>query len=229
MVLKNYYPLNESSGNTAYDHSGNDNHGTINDGVLGQTSVVGSTGLKCTSSSEYVALPWYFDSTLSHSLTINLWFKRTSTTTSSHRRIVSHDASEYYRMAIDNGNIEWYGREDSSAGQNIFSPNSVPTDEWVMWTGIIDSDRSELRLYKNGEKVASTSGSYGTWGSGSTRYGFLMDGSEASSFDGSRNNDYARGVLSEVRYYYRPLTVSEIQYLYNVSNRGLQTTSKKTS
>ncbi|WP_414838230.1 LamG domain-containing protein [Candidatus Nanosalina sp. VS9-1] len=229
MVLKSYYPLNESSGSTAYDHSGNENHGAINAGALGQPSVAGSTGLKCTSSLEYVALPWYFDSVRSHSLTVNLWFKRTSTTTSQRRRIVSHDASEYYRMAVDNGDIEWYGRESSSTGQRIYSPNSVPVDEWVMWTGIIDSDKGELRLYKNGEQVSSTSGSYSTWGSGITRYGFLMDGSEATNFNGSRNGDYARGVLSEVRYYYRPLTTSEIQYLYSVSQRGLQTTSKKSS
>lgn len=123
MVLRSYYPLNESSGNTAYDHSGNENHGTINAGTLGETSVVGSKGLKCTSSSEYVALPWSFDSTISHSLTINLWFKQTSSTTSSYRRIVSHDGSEYYRMSIDNGDIEWYGRENGSSGQRIYSPN----------------------------------------------------------------------------------------------------------
>jgi hypothetical protein len=229
VVLVRYYPLNESSGSTAYDHSGNESHGTINAGTLDQQSVVGSRGLKCTESSEYVALPWYFDSTRSQSLTVNLWFKRTSITTSDHRRIVSHDASEYYRMAIDNGNIEWYGRESGSSGQNIFSPNSVPVGEWVMWTGIIDSDIGELRLYKNGERVAATSGAYGTWGSGTTRYGFFMDGSEASSFDGTRNNDYARGVLSEVRYYNRTLTPSEIQYLYAVSQRGRKVTNSKSS
>jgi hypothetical protein len=60
-------------------------------------------------------------------------------------------------------------------------------------------------------------------GSGTTRYGFLGDGSEASSFDGSRNGFYYEGVIDEVRIWNVARTASEINSNMNTCLVGNET------
>ena len=229
--MKAYLPLTEDSGSVLYDHSGNGYDADLMGGRLDVQGILGTSGVECSSGSEYVALPWAYDKTLSHPLTVNFWFKKNGVGNGGGDRVISHDASEYYHFMIhenSNGEMSFYGRESSSSGTRITGSDPVPVGEWHMWTGVIDVDQSEIRLYKNGELDVSASGSYTTWGSGTTRYGFLFDGSEASSYDGGRNSVWADGVLAEVRFYHRVLTDPEIQYLYEVGSQGWALTNSQT-
>ena len=52
-------------------------------------------------------------------------------------------------------------------------------------------------------------------GTGATRFGFMGDGSEATTFNGTRNNFYYEGLLDEIKIYDRALTGSEVLDLFN--------------
>jgi len=214
MTLIGYWPLNENSGNTAYDHSGNENHGSLNNINKG---VSGPLGQKCFSfngSSSYISTNFSVDQTGSTSYTLCAWAK-TDDTSGTTRQIVSSDNGGYdWSILQSKENLEW----ELFTGEGVLSSGISLDTNWHHIVGVFDIDKNETRLFVDGELTAT---------------GLVdKDTSNNEIFIGENPgnmNETWNGKISEVRIYDRPIIKSEVQYLYNVGKRGLQTTSKKSS
>lgn len=106
-----------------------------------------------------------------------------------------------------------YGFFTSSG--NAYVNSDIPTCTWLHLTGVLSEN--EAVFYINGIREASVPAS--------------SDFSDLKVCIGKRydKNDHTNGKICEVRIYDRPLTKYEVQYLYQVGSRGLQTTNKETS
>jgi len=224
MTLIGYWPLNEDSGNTAYDHSGNENHGTINDGgdstVPGANGVLGQNAYSFDGNNDYVNIDY---STGQYSdFTASLWVKHDdwsgngregafATGENRSSKPLNWDRDDPYQFAHYRGDAT--GRV--MRVQNI-------SDGWhhvVVTQRRIDSSTIKLKMYWDGKQVDQASGDYEN-----------VDLTKFVYIGWNTTSGYEwNGKISEVRIYQRPITPSEIQYLYNTSKRGQNTTSKKTS
>ena len=221
-MLKAYWPLNEDSGATeAKDHSGNENHGTINDGgdstVPGATGILSQNAYSFDGSNDYVGAQ---DSSVldGSPVSVSAWVKTSSTG----EKVIT---AKFTSSSPYDG--YWYGQGGSggiriclgSDGQVCYEIGDFPNDgSWHMLS--FTYDNSVLNIYQDGQLVDSKSESISIKDTATDfQIGFGQWGVQ---------NQW-NGKISEVRIYDRPLTQSEIQYLYNVGKRGLQTTSKKSS
>ena len=227
MTLNGYWPLNEESGE-ALDHSGSENHGTLNGGVTqGVTGLLGDTSYSFSGDGGEVDSESALISGQS-SLTASAWINAESITSSSNsehyesnNQIVSNIEgwdNDTWAMALDSSNEVFFYIDEGGNEINFRSSSGpVTTNEWIHITCVYQASRF-MKIYVNGTKVAENSVSTGTLGNTTNSLKISLDGS--NSFNGK---------ISEVRIYDRPLTKSEIQYLYSVGERGLQVTSKKSS
>jgi len=227
MTLIGYWPLNEDSdASEAKDHSGNENHGTINDG--GDSTVPGANGIlgqnaysfdgkndsvnlrNFSKFSSYTLSGWFnvkdystgdflttFHITKNNDVHPGLWH-------SSH----SGDPIESFRF--------W--QRDNNGTNHEFYSDKLSTETWhhfaQIWNGSI------MKGFINGVNVGETS---------VTSINTSREASDAIGYSPTRSRYAFNGRMAEMRIYNRPLTKSEIQYLYNTSKRGQQVTSKKTS
>ena len=221
MTLVGYWPLNEDSGDKAYDHSGNENHGTINNS--GDSTVPGAKGpldqdsYSFNGSNDYVDLGGsdFFDLNAPFTLSGWIWIDSSHPNLSDEEwnLLGKYDGSDgwIFRHWRDGLHLYYSGTEYTTKNYN---PNR---ETWHHWT--IKHDGSNLDFFINGELFDSLSISNSTTSSTQTLK------------IGQRGDDrlFTTGKISEVRIYNRPLTKSEVQYLHSVGQRGLQTTSKKAS
>ncbi|WP_414838079.1 LamG domain-containing protein [Candidatus Nanosalina sp. VS9-1] len=213
MTLIGYWPLNENSGK-AYDHSGNDNHGTVNGGVTqGTTGLLGDNAYNFNGSDSYV--DYGFSKNFSK-VSMFCWIYITDI--SNYDSLISKYGGEnsvggrsYELLQNDQGGIRFHTSDD-----RFDSDSQIQESQWhhvgATWDGnqariFIDGkqDNSSQNLTHNTNNI--------TWQTGRS----------------PRSTNYTQGKISEVRIYNRPITEREVQYLYQVGSRGLQTTSKKTS
>lgn len=226
MTLIGYWPLNESSGNTAYDHSGNENHGTINDGgdstVPGANGILGQNSYNFDGSDDKVRVPDDVTLNIQSAITVSLWINPDNLNDGDFHRVLSngdatHSWAFYQRDTNSEFSVILYDANNDSVHFHSFD---LSENTWQKVSFTYDKTGSFV-VYVDGLEIFSET----------------ADGSDledASGFDfyiggESGDNQYFDGKISEVRIYDRPLTASEIQYLYTVGKRGLQTTSKKSS
>lgn len=233
--------MDEGSGDTLSDSSGNNYDGQRNgftDGWIGsdggqwnsRSDVVFSSGDSLTfdGSDDYVAIEdlHYDTSGEITELTVSAWVKIPAG--GGDWSIVDFDRSEYYTCAagIPDGGTTGTG---DVVGFHTTSPNTstgngdmwgnidVRDGNWHFITWVYDSSvTNEKKIFVDGQLDAEADqhpDGEGL-GTGTTRYGFIGDGSEASSFDGSRNDIYYEGSIDEVRIYDRALNEDKIQTLY---------------
>ena len=221
LVLIGYWPLNETSGGTAYDHSGKEYSGTVNNG--GDSTVVGDsegpTGENAYSfdgSNDYVQLP--FDVSQFGNISISAWVRPKNTFSNlcvlGSRDI--GDTNDLVRLELTSGSLTFQTIDSGTSTYGISSVSSYNSDEWVQVVGTFDSNQG-YKLYKNMEEVGSSGKTTFHTNGVNEQIGRRNDGSNFN------------GAISEVRLYNRVLTPREIQYLYNVSQRGRMVSSKKKS
>ena len=228
MTLVGYWPLNEDSDATeAKDHSGNENHGTINDG--GDSTVPGANGILGQKAYSFDGSDGNIrhDYSTSKSFTVNMWIKSgTSNWTSSGCGWSDRSSSGFILHPRDN-DTTWSGYVLSDSFNDFYriAEISIPDiTNWHMYTITHDNSSNTSRMFLDGRKVAQAS----TTTSRAVRTNTATIGhDDLDSY--SAGERPLNGKISEARYYTRPLTASEIQYFYNASKRGQQTTSKKTS
>ena len=210
MTLIGYWPLNESSGD-ALDYSGSENHGSISGGVTQGASGLlsrsaysfdGSTGEVSLSSysslGQYTVCGWAYSENVSHT--------EYQTTLAVQQNNAIHPGIAGSSQS-NTGDFRAY-----HDGTKIFG--QAPEKTWFQWTQVWTG--SNLILYMDGREVGSKSVS--TNSSANNGIGI-----------GARSGNYHfKGRQCEIRLYNRALTASEIQYLYEVPQRGHYASSKRT-
>ena len=136
------------------------------------------------------------------------------------------DRSEVFNFYLGgNGRIYMSGRSSNNGGfsqyYDIFGNNTYNDGEWhhIGWTFSVANQK--IVMYGDGEidRVFDTNGSMTALGSGSNRYAFIGDGSEATSENGSKNNIHYQGDIGALHFYDSvALTAKQVKEKY-VSKR----------
>lgn len=213
MTLIGYWPLNEDTGE-AQDHSFNGNNGSLYGGVTqGVTGLLGENSYSFDGTDDYVQIPDYSLFSVSE-VTISVWVKRDGS--KSQEYIFDGRGHEYWIKEDDGTEKPRFGLRIGGSSYAVIA-GTLPDNEWTHIVGVYNGQ--QVKLYIEGDEAnsESVSGSIDK-SSGNPQIGRYQGG--GYNFQGD---------ISEVRIYDRPLTKSEVQYLYNVGKRGLQTTNKKTS
>ena len=163
---------------------------------------------------DYVAIKgMYYATTSLSTLTVEAWVKTTvnSGNWNDNWSIVDFDRSEYYNVYItaDNGYVG-FSTTGGGATDDFYGVTAVNDGNWHHIAAVYDG--TDKRIYVDGvldaTKANAHSGS--DLGTGNTRYGFLGDGSEADTYNGSRNEIYYQGDIDEVRVWSDVRTATEI-------------------
>lgn len=205
---------------------------SIESGHIGSPSLNDRASILFKGTGSHGALDHYYADTKSHGLTCACWVKWDGTKTNTDGRTLNYDASEYWRMGVDGNNGDsgyFYGRSATdNDGNRAINSSSFPVNTWTLQVGVIDTSANEVRYYEDGTHVATdTTYDYTSWGSGLTRYGFLAEGSEATSQNGSTNGSGVNGDYAFAAVWHRVLSDSSIQELYDLGTSGNLTTGKK--
>lgn len=207
-TLEGHWPLTEDSGSTAYDYSGNENHGTSNGGA-GPTGDGTVTGPFSNSAYHFaggdnfigVSSPNIDDTS---GVSFSGWARADDLT------------DERVLFSVDLNNTHWTLRFTASPGIQFFYRNTS-SDEPVasnltpstgVWYHIVGTyDGSTLRLYIDGVEDASSSTSA------------ALDQTESENYLAKRfgSTDFMVGDLSDLRIYSRALSPQEVQYLYQAA------------
>ena len=165
-------------------------------------------------------------------LTIESWIKCNSGTTShtsDQRIILSFDRSAVFRFSIGTdasassaSGKPYFGFDTGTVydiGATSYS-GDLRDDAWHQVCVTFDS--SNVRFYVDGTLVHTSTGSYGSISSQAEtetpRYGWIGNGSEATSAGGSRlPGDLFYGFISKINYYYRTLSDAEIEQNFNAT------------
>lgn len=224
-MLIAYWPLNEESGTTSYDHSGNEFHGTVNGaGPAGTGTTNGPLGQKAYSfdgTDDYINVGQKFQFSDSDSFSFTGWYLRESVDYTNAPRLLGFDTTAGFGLLFDDtwiqGDDDIVFRYDS---ENLESGVGGEVGVWYFFS--VTYDGSTAKLYVDGELKAEDSSV--TWTDPVDD--FIIG---TSGRDGGLQGEYFDGIISEIRIYNRPLKKSEIRYLYSVGKKGHQVTSKKSS
>jgi hypothetical protein len=204
-----FWPLNEGSGTTTADASGNGRNAQ----VVGASWATGFSGnaLSFNGASTYAdAGPFNVTGT---AVTIAAWFKA-STLPDTDPRIVSKatGASEqdhYFMVSTTNASgarLRFRLKTGGSTKTLIASSQTVPAGQWVHMAATYDG--ATMRLYQNGVQVGSMPAS-----------GNIDGNSSAPVCIGANPNAYGvfNGLIDDVRLYSRAMSAADIAVLANAA------------
>ncbi|MBN2325424.1 MAG: DUF2341 domain-containing protein [Spirochaetes bacterium] len=196
--------LDETSGSYE-DSTGNGHAGEAINGVSrGAPGRVGRCA-ELDGSDDYIALDMsYSGQGAVPLLTVNVWFRTTfaGSAYNDNWAFVDFDRSDFYDFYVtgDTGSLE-FSTTASSGGTDDFVANTVGLNDgtWRLAWAVYDGTDKHIYLMDSLDGTSSNPHSGAGFGSSSTRWGFVGDGSEATTYDGTRNNIYYEGALDEVR------------------------------
>ncbi len=192
------YSFDEGSGTTVADASGNGNNGTIS-GATWTSSAKYGNALVFNGTSSRVNVPNSTSLQLTNAMTLEAWVNPT-TVTSAWRDVIYKGNDNYYLEATSSksgrpvGGATIGGTHYNAVGTAVL-PTSTFTHLAATYNG------SAVRLFVNGNQVASTPAS------GS----ILTSGSQLQIGSDSNFGQYFAGTIDEVRIYNAALTQSQIQ------------------
>ena len=207
--LVGYWPLDEGTGTTAYDASGNGNNGTLTNGPLWQSGSSCEVGncLSFNGTSNYISLPSgiYF----SGPFTVTGWvYVRSYNTWSRLLDFGNGASSDNVLFAISQSSSgdayleSWNG---GTRGFSLSSGSPIPLNQWVFLAGVADGNNAAI--YKNGQLWTSMATTFTS--TGVTRTTNYIGRSNWSA------DSYANALFDDIRIYNRALSAQDIQDLYN--------------
>ncbi|MBN1390101.1 MAG: FG-GAP repeat protein, partial [Candidatus Thermoplasmatota archaeon] len=141
------------------------------------------------------------------------WFKTTESGMGQNLNwaFLDFDRSEYFNIYVrgDNGNMGFSTKSDNGI-DDLIGTTAVNDGDWHFMCAVYDG--TDKYLYLDGDLEAIAENPHNGLGLGTTatRFGFIGDGSEATTFDGNRNEYYFKGKIDDVGYFGRALTFDEI-------------------
>ena len=213
------FSLNENSGTQIADTIGGF-AGTM----YGATWTAGVDGSALNfDGNDYVALDMFYQNGDSLPVfTVSVWYKTTVSggAYNTNWALLDFDRSDWFDVYVrgDNGRLAFSG--DDSGGVSgifdIYADTDSNDGAWHHGVVVYDSVNDFVKFYLDGQPDGvHTYADVGPISASTTRYGFLGDGSEATSFNGSRNNRYYEGAIDELQIYYRAFTDAEVLGLYD--------------
>ena len=196
--------LDETSGSYE-DSTGNGHAGeAINSVTRGVSGRVGPCA-QFDGSDDYIALDMsYSGQGAVPLLTISVWFSSTFSGASYNDNwaFVDFDRSDFYDFYVtaDTGTLE-FSTTASSGGTDDFVAGTAGLNDgaWRLAWAVYDGTDKFVYLQDTLDGTSPNPHSGAGVGSSSTRWGFVGDGSEATTYDGSRNNIHYEGMMDEVR------------------------------
>lgn len=151
-------------------------------------------------------------------MTVSSWVKTSHNHNSwtSNWAILDFDRSEYFNFFVHgNGKVSFCSKNASGGIHDFHAGQSgqVNNDEWHHVVATYDG--TQKKIYIDGVLIQSAMTPGLAIGSGTTRYGFIGDGSEANSYNGNRNGIYFNGQLDEIRLYNISLSPGRIITEFN--------------
>jgi hypothetical protein len=143
--------------------------------------------------------------------------------------VLDLDRSEYFNVSLGGTNrsgstVEFATNSDLGGGiDDMVGTVDVKDGQWHHIAAVYDG--ADKYLYVDGVLDSQKSNPHNgqPLGSNQTRYGFIGDGSEASSYDASRNNTYYKGWIAQVDLWERVLTADEIKQRMHSELAGSET------
>lgn len=221
-LLKGYYNFEQASGDlldlsgNAYDSAAVNVSSRTASGILNGNCFQFDTG------SDYVSLGQAFQFSDSEAFSISVWFKRTSL--DKNDRLLGFDTTAGWGFLFDGGYVD--GGNDlvfRFDRTNLTSGAASANDEWFHAV-VSRKSTGRIRFYIDGKLKASTKNS--SWTTPTDDFILGSTGRDGGVYS---TDERFNGFVDELRVYDRPLTRSEVQYLYSVGRRGLQVTGKKSS
>lgn len=222
--LVGYWPLQEKSGVTAYDFSGNGHHATVNGATQGASGLLGTSAYAFDGTNDYVVIP--DDDALDvERIALSAWIHPDSV--GQHRIVTKddHDVDRSWDLYVADGKdrdgrLELKFHASIGGSLSLLRPGDahVPTGVWSHVAATYDG--SAMKLYIDGTLTGENTDPSGSL--------------DASTMDvtigtyGDVSQDWFDGRLSAVRIYDRALSASEVQALYDVATTpGTITTASK--
>jgi hypothetical protein len=204
--------LDETSGTTASDSSGNSNNGTLQNGPTWTTGRSGGAlNLDGVDDSVYINNSSTVSS-ITNGVTVAAWVYRPATQ-SGFNSVVSREVGttdkEHFYLGFQNGNYRWFVNT-TSGYSNISLGGASPVGQWVHMVGTYDG--STVSLYVNGALAFSTPQS-GTFPSDTSGIAIGVNHNSASRLP----DDPFSGKVDDVNIYAYALTAQEVQQLYQAA------------
>ena len=163
---------------------------------------------------DYIALQMQYTGTNAiASLTVEAWVNTafSGSSYSDNWAIIDFDRSDFYNVYVrgDNGHVGF-----STYGGNIHDfQGSVVINDGLWHHIAVVYDGNDKYIYVDGVLDATVANPHSgsALGKNTTRYGLIGDGSEATAYNGSRNNRYYDGSVSELRIWHTARTGPQIQ------------------
>lgn len=220
--LVGYWPLQEDSGSTAYDFSGNNNDGTYNGPTLGQTGLLGTTAPSFDGTDDTVTVP--DDAVISalDPITVGFWFNPSTD-------LSGGSANNWNFIRKD---TEWVVDNDGSLGDGsaiamgiygdrlTTSKSSWFSGTWYQIYFVLDSANGRFEVFVDGtsDNSKTPGDNTNTDSSNDVYIGERQDGTYSYP-----------GRIADIRLHDTALSASEIQTLYDVvATQGAWESTTKT-
>lgn len=207
-----WWKLDEGSGTRAADSSGHGNDGTLRNGPVWVKGILGSA-LRFDGVNDYVAINnLRYNRKGIPAVTVATWVR---TTKGGDQIIASFGRDDYWHLVIsgnvaNDGEIGWLVTTDAGLA-GVRSRVRIDDGRWRHVAAVFDN--GTLTVYVDGE-ASGTETKGRSFGTGTTRFGFLGIGSRADRFDGNKGAaGYFTWDLDDVRIYDRALSRAEIEQL----------------
>ncbi len=213
--LVGYWTFDEGVGNSASDHSGNGNNGTLTAGTTLPTWVPGrhDKALNFDGNGGYVSTPSSAPLNLNASMSAGAWVKLSDVT--NYRMIISKESTAGppwpYRLYVaqTSGQVV-YDFTVSSVQKNVTTTLAINDNKWHYVLAVRDDSAKTMTIYIDG--AVRTSGSYtGTPDTGAQN---ARIGISPYTGQGAGGSYPFLGSIDDVRIYNRALSAAEVSNLY---------------
>jgi len=206
--LEACWHLDEGTGTTAYDTSGNGNNGIINGGAA-WTDGKFKKALHFDGTDDYIDCGNDASLNPTNAITVIAWAKQDASTSDNYRDIIAKwrygdQSNQSYLLSSLNNKVSFWVYTDEQ--QSITSTTNIYDGEWHHIAGTFDGSTQKIYIDGTQENSASVSGTIQSTPNEPTYIGWRYNGMDTNHFP---------GYIDEILIFNRALNNDEITDIYN--------------